>query len=589
MGSLGRLSTFGVIVAILGIWGALSKQYGWTWDKDSALQVFRDLSVRLGFWAIPLYVLLHTVTLALCLPYAVFFEAGASLLFGFVPAVLSVFCAKILGASLSFCIGRQELHVLDHSGAIGACSVHPACFVKAMVGLGSLVQGNIEAQGTPSQSSPPSASYGQGEDNSLNLLPVQGTYHCSNPTTPTILTNAENGTGSRGSEVFIQDFICLNQPGVNLVLQPDEVRVSHSVLGSPVSQRDPLENRSSLKSVSRDHNLVSRVEAGTMRVEALSSGVSGSKSVPQWVLDHIADFGKFLGLSYEGREVEVLEYFCSLEPQAPVSQGGLNKRQSNELRRISSSLKFPRAKGSARGSDKKALESLAEPPPAPESLVELPSASESLMELPHAPEPLVELPTDLESLGKLPPVPESLVEIPSGLESLMEIPPVPESFVELPLPGVPVVPEFQEVFTEDVLDELVFRSSSSAMEWAQKSKYFHLLCRGVERDGWRFVLLARFSPIPSYVINYALAATKVGFLADFLLPTVIGCLPMILQNTSIGSLAGAAVASASGSQKSQVSSYLFPLLGIVSSILISLRIKKYSTEISVAEPSSARD
>ncbi|KAF2311888.1 hypothetical protein GH714_027157 [Hevea brasiliensis] len=134
---------------------------------------------------------------------------------------------------------------------------------------------------------------------------------------------------------------------------------------------------------------------------------------------------------------------------------------------------------------------------------------------------------------------------------------------------------------------LVFKSSSSAMEWAQRNRYFHLLSRGVERDGWRFVLLARFSPMPSYVINYALAATKVGFLVDFLLPTVIGCLPMILQNTSIGSLAGAAVASTSGSQKSKVWSYLFPILGIVSSILISLRIKKYSTDVTmVASPSN---
>ncbi|WOL01789.1 hypothetical protein Cni_G10506 [Canna indica] len=123
----------------------------------------------------------------------------------------------------------------------------------------------------------------------------------------------------------------------------------------------------------------------------------------------------------------------------------------------------------------------------------------------------------------------------------------------------------------------VFRSSKSATEWAHSSKYFHLLSRGVERDGWRFVLLARFSPLPSYVINYGLAATKVAFLVDFLLPTVIGCLPMILQNTSLGSLAGAAIASSTGSKKSQLYSYLFPLLGIFSTILISLRIKKYSS------------
>ncbi|KAM5568424.1 hypothetical protein ABKV19_016138 [Rosa sericea] len=135
------------------------------------------------------------------------------------------------------------------------------------------------------------------------------------------------------------------------------------------------------------------------------------------------------------------------------------------------------------------------------------------------------------------------------------------------------------------IGRLIFKSSTSAMEWVQKNKYFAVLSRGVERDGWRFVLLARFSPMPSYIINYALAATKVRFVVDFLLPTVIGCMPMILQNTSIGSLAGAAVSSSAGSQKSKVWSYLFPVLGIMSSILISLRIKKYSTEKLVTESS----
>ncbi|GFP83048.1 tvp38/tmem64 family membrane protein slr0305 [Phtheirospermum japonicum] len=135
------------------------------------------------------------------------------------------------------------------------------------------------------------------------------------------------------------------------------------------------------------------------------------------------------------------------------------------------------------------------------------------------------------------------------------------------------------------IGRLVFRNSGSAVQWVQKNKYFHLLSKGVERDGWKFVLLARFSPLPSYIINYALAATNVRFLVDFLLPTVIGCIPMILQNTSIGSLASAAVASASGSQKSQVWSYLFPLLGIFSSVLISLRIKKYSSDITLSDDS----
>ncbi|KAK7295818.1 hypothetical protein RJT34_18730 [Clitoria ternatea] len=133
------------------------------------------------------------------------------------------------------------------------------------------------------------------------------------------------------------------------------------------------------------------------------------------------------------------------------------------------------------------------------------------------------------------------------------------------------------------IGRLAFRNSTSAVEWARRNKYFNLISRGVERDGWKFVLLARFSPVPSYIINYTIAATEVGFFLDFLLPTAIGCLPMILQNTSIGSLAGAAVATASGSKKSQIWSYLFPVVGILSSVLISLRIKKYSTQVSVSE------
>lgn len=121
------------------------------------------------------------------------------------------------------------------------------------------------------------------------------------------------------------------------------------------------------------------------------------------------------------------------------------------------------------------------------------------------------------------------------------------------------------------------------MNWARSNRYFNLLSKGVEQDGWKFVLLARFSPVPSYIINYTLAATEVGFFLDFLLPTVVGCVPMILQNTSIGSLAGAAVATASGSKKSPIWSYFFPIAGILSSVLISLRIKKYSSQISVSD------
>lgn len=85
-------------------------KYGLDWDEGGfIMKVLSDMRDWLGYWAIPAYVALHTLTLAMCLPYAVFFEAGASLLFGFFPALLCVFSAKILGASLSFLIGRYSL------------------------------------------------------------------------------------------------------------------------------------------------------------------------------------------------------------------------------------------------------------------------------------------------------------------------------------------------------------------------------------------------------------------------------------------------------------------------------------------------
>jgi hypothetical protein len=58
---------------------------------------------------------------------------------------------------------------------------------------------------------------------------------------------------------------------------------------------------------------------------------------------------------------------------------------------------------------------------------------------------------------------------------------------------------------------------------------------------------------------------------------------MILQNVSIVSLAGAAVASTTGSKKSNIYSYLFPTIGIASSILISWRIKQYSSALAIPE------
>ncbi|CAI0381432.1 unnamed protein product [Linum tenue] len=119
---MGRRWTVGVLIVLLGIVIG-NKQFGsrFGWDKDAAFHLLAQWSDRLGIWAMPLYVAVHTLTLALCLPYAVFFEAAASLLFGFFPALLCVFSAKILGASLSFWIGRW-LEICP-SGTLLTCSL----------------------------------------------------------------------------------------------------------------------------------------------------------------------------------------------------------------------------------------------------------------------------------------------------------------------------------------------------------------------------------------------------------------------------------------------------------------------------------
>ncbi|RZR82130.1 hypothetical protein BHM03_00008498 [Ensete ventricosum] len=92
--------------AMLLLLDGTSRRYGF--GSEAALRPFRRLAERLGMWAIPAYVVAHAVAFAVCLPNAVFFEVSASLLYGFLTAVLSVISAKVLGASLSSCwIGRS--------------------------------------------------------------------------------------------------------------------------------------------------------------------------------------------------------------------------------------------------------------------------------------------------------------------------------------------------------------------------------------------------------------------------------------------------------------------------------------------------
>ncbi|KAF8379861.1 hypothetical protein HHK36_029310 [Tetracentron sinense] len=192
-----------------------------------------------------------------------------------------------------------------------ALSVQPTCFAEARAGSGAQNRETKGVQGTLTQSFPPSASLRQGNDTSLIHLLVQGTYQLSHSTTPTINLEGEDGVGSRGSEGH--DFICLSPTIEKLIPQPDEDMVNRAVLGSPIPQGAPPKNRISLMLVSRDQTCLTLPEANMAVVELVGRGVPNRESVPKWVLDHIADFGAFLGLSYEGREREVLELFRSME------------------------------------------------------------------------------------------------------------------------------------------------------------------------------------------------------------------------------------------------------------------------------------
>ena len=111
---MGKWWEIAAAVGVVAILREVSKKYGW--EKEAGVRVLGEWSEQLGIWAIPLYVLIHALTIALCLPYAIFFEAVAAILFGFLPAVLCVFAAKLLGASLSFWIGRYVASAIDTLG-----------------------------------------------------------------------------------------------------------------------------------------------------------------------------------------------------------------------------------------------------------------------------------------------------------------------------------------------------------------------------------------------------------------------------------------------------------------------------------------
>lgn len=117
------------------------------------------------------------------------------------------------------------------------------------------------------------------------------------------------------------------------------------------------------------------------------------------------------------------------------------------------------------------------------------------------------------------------------------------------------------------------KNNDTKMKKSASAMMLSSVARGVERDGWKFVFLARLSPLPSYSLNYGLAATNIHFGA-FLLATIMGQSLFVWQNVSMGH----AVVQASTSDAWTIAKrWSIPIL---SSILIARKIAKYAKEYS---------
>jgi hypothetical protein len=60
---MGKWWKVAAVIGLVAIARELSKQFGW--DKDAALELLGEWSDRLGVWAMPVYVGIHTISLSL--------------------------------------------------------------------------------------------------------------------------------------------------------------------------------------------------------------------------------------------------------------------------------------------------------------------------------------------------------------------------------------------------------------------------------------------------------------------------------------------------------------------------------------------
>lgn len=86
-----------------------------------------------------------------------------------------------------------------------------------------------------------------------------------------------------------------------------------------------------------------------------------------------------------------------------------------------------------------------------------------------------------------------------------------------------------------------------ARDWAERRAGHRLrqFMRGVDEEGWRFVLLVRLAGLPYFLLNYALGLTSIGVL-PYAVASALGLLPSMAAITYAGHVGFTAIRAGDG-------------------------------------------
>eukprot|EP00899_Mesostigma_viride_P014313 jgi/Mesvir1/22883/Mv19407-RA.1 len=138
------------------------------------------------------------------------------------------------------------------------------------------------------------------------------------------------------------------------------------------------------------------------------------------------------------------------------------------------------------------------------------------------------------------------------------------------------------VITKNVAASLTFLLARSSLQglvraWVSKSQFFTAVYEGVSRDGCQFVLLARLSVLPSWVINYTIGLTETAYLRGYFLPTLAGGFPMLCQNVYVGStLTRMALGSPVASPHSFIMGKAMLVVSVIGLVLLIRQVRAYT-------------